>query len=417
MRFVLYIYFFLLSNFIFCHSEIFDITKGEFITNQDFNKNYSFNLFFKQDVFVDEIGVDFIDFGDDNFANLEIKVYNNDSLIYSKKEKFLEKNGQIVYFGLNKLFQSNKEYVFLILNLDIYSHNDNKITLFKPSFLPYNEKSNIFRTNKLGASIDSIPNFETSNLCPFVHIGATTQAGVYFSNMDKVLDVEEIPYGFSRSTKFKIINPNININGIGFSYYDSGIDNKSLIKMRVYDVGENRFLFSVDTMLNNHHRSPFFIKTNFDFLPNRDYLIEVDFLDDTNKDDLIVLYKPYLLPYEEISKNIGIVGFCKNKIEDSLGLPFALKCDDKPLLLSKSELSFLTVVFNSNKQLSLQLPCLQEDFIKFELFSLSGKKLATYSEAIVNNKIEINNVIDLESIVILKFTTNNNSEFSKLIYL
>ena len=131
MRFVLYIYFFLLSNFIFCHSEIFDITKGEFITNQDFNKNYSFNLFFKQDVFVDEIGVDFIDFGDDNFANLEIKVYNNDSLIYSKKEKFLEKNGQIVYFGLNKLFQSNKEYVFLILNLDIYSHTMKSLTFLE----------------------------------------------------------------------------------------------------------------------------------------------------------------------------------------------------------------------------------------------------------------------------------------------
>jgi hypothetical protein len=189
--------------------------------------------------------------------------------------------------------------------------------------------------------------------------------------MDKVLDFEEIPYGFSRSTKFKIINPNIDINGIGFSYYDSGIDNKSLIKMRVYDVDENRFLFSVDSMLNNHHRSPFFIKTNFDFLPNRDYLIEVDFFDDTNKDDLIVLYKPCLLPYEEISKNIGIVGFYKNKIEDSLGLPFALKCDDKPLLISKSELSFLTVVFNANKQLSFQLPFLQEEITKFELFSLS----------------------------------------------
>lgn len=417
MRLLLCISFFLCAFNGFSHTEIFDITKGEFITNQDFNKNYSFNLFFKQDVFVDEIGVDFIDIGDDNLANLEIKIFSNDSLILSKKSFFFKSDGQILYFGLNKLFQSNKEYVFLIINLDIYSNNDNKITLFKPDFLPYNEKSNIFRTNKLGASFDSIPNFNSSNLCPFVHVGATTQAGVYFSNMDKVLDFEEIPYGFSRSTKFKINNPNIDINGIGFSYYDSGIDNKSLIEMRVYDVDENRFLFSVDTMLNNHHRSPFFIKTNFDFLPNRDYLIEVDFFDDTNKDDLIVLYKPYLLPYEEISKNIEIVGFYKNKIEDSLGLPFALKCDDKPLLISKSDLSFLTVVFNSDKQLSFQLPCLQEQFIKFELLNLNGKKLATYSDAIVNNKIEINNVIALESIVILKVTLNNNSQFSKLIYL
>ena len=41
MRFILYIYFFLLSNFIFCHSEIFDITKGEFATDFDF-KNWEY---------------------------------------------------------------------------------------------------------------------------------------------------------------------------------------------------------------------------------------------------------------------------------------------------------------------------------------------------------------------------------------
>lgn len=416
MRNLLFIYFSFISIVTYSHSEIFNITDGEFIPDQDFNKNYSFNLFFNQDVFVDEIGIDFLDLGQDGFANLEIKIYCKDSLIFFRKDKFGENFNQIAYFEINKIFQNNKEYVFLILNLDIYSYNDNKIALFKPNNLPYIENSNTFINNEVGSSFDSIPQFNSDNLCPFVHIGTTTQKGIFFSNMDNYLDFEETPYGFSRSTKFKMVNENIIMKGIGLSYYDSGIDNTAYLTFDIINPDDNTTILSLDTLLTNHHKSTFFIKTSLDLIFNKEYILKVNFFDDSNKDDLVIIYKPDKIPYLEKTNYTQITNLYKDNAIDTVGLPFAFSFDEKKLNLNSPEKFFLNIKINQFN-IFLETPFNSNDISNIELYSLIGEKTPVKFENLNENTFEMYNYQDLIGFHILIVTDKNGGRFYKTLKL
>ena len=416
MRILIYIYISLISFGAYSHSEIFNITDGEFVPDQDFNKNYSFNLFFKQDVFVDEIGIDFLDLGQDGFANLEIKIYCKDSLIFSKKERFSENFNQIAYFGINKIFQTNKEYIFLILNLDLYSKNDNIITLFKPNNLPYDEKTNIFRTNKIGSSFDSIPQFNIDNLCPFVHIGTTTQTGIYFSNLDNYIDFEETPFGLSRSTKFKMVNENIIMKGIGFSFYDSGIDNVSHLTFEIINPDDNSTVITLDTVLIDHHKSAFFIKTNLDLIFNKQYLLKVNFFDDSNKDDLVITYKPSTIPYVEKINYTEITNFYKDDQIDTVGLPFTISFDEKKLNLYSPQKFSINIKINQFN-LFIETTNNSDDISNIELYSLLGQKTPVKFEKLNENTFEMYNYQDLIGFHILVVTDKNGEQFYKTLKL
>lgn len=385
------------------------MTDGEFLPDQKFDKHYSFDLTFHKDVFVDELGVDFIDLGIDYTGNFKIKIFRNDSILNETSTLFGLNFNQIAYFNINYFFQDGLTYTFQIINLDIYTNNDNKITLFKPNELPYTESADgIFTTSNLKSSSDTIQPFDKSDYCPFVHIGTTTQNYISFGTGEYNDFKSETPESNSRSSIFKLINNNIKINKIGIENYDTGLDNLGSILFEIKDLSDNQIIYSKDSTFINIHKSLISLDGEFELKPQIEYEIKATFNSLDNKDDLIYLYQPSKLPFKDNTGNIEIIELLKNIESDSFTLPFILFFDDISLKINENFNPYRKIIIKTSKNQFFQhITANFSKITKIELYSLNGS-LINMNYITKDNSIELDFIGDETNFQILKIQFENS---------
>lgn len=378
-------------NFSFSHFEIFRINDGTFDQgNQKLNSNYSFTLNFKERTFIDQIGLDFFDVGNDGKAKIQIKIYQENQLLFNHSNYINDIYGQIAYVDINSLFYENKSYVFnLILIGNDESNKDNFIRNFKPNLIPLDIKENPFITTEINTSLDSIHPFKKSLFCPFVHIGTTNQKGIDFSVIDNKKEFEETNKYVSRSTIF-MVEKDITINKIGINYFETGNDNMSNITLKLEDLTET-FSIIIDTIIHNHHKKPLSYLKNISLKKNHTYSVSIILKNENNLDDLLVLFKPNEIPYNDNLQKIKIINFYNYNNKDTLGVPFTFEYEDNNYYLNVFNKNINQKEFKINNQLILYDG--GKKIKKISLFDLTGKELTNIDVSDINfdnNKVFIN---------------------------
>lgn len=407
---VLFFFHFLIVNFSFSHLEIFQLSDGEFINGtQNLKTNYGFTLKFKEKTFIDQIGIDFFDVGEDGKAKIQLKIYDENKLIFDKNVDIKDVYSQIAYIDVNSLFFINKNYVFnLILVNNSETNHDNLLRVFKPNQIPLDIKENPFITNEINSSIDSIYPFNKSIVCPFIHIGTTNQKGIDFSILVDKQEFEEKNKSINRSTIFSVENSDLFINKIGLNYFETGLNNESNLILKLIDLTNNTFVL-IDTIIYNHHKKPLnFIKSTR-LIKNHIYSISLILNNENNLDDLMVLFKPKAIPYIDNLNKIKIIEFQKNNTIDSLGLPFTFEFDEDKFKLgseiknlTKNKIIINNQVFYYDESKNIKTIKLY-DFTGRELNNVSLSDENFEKSIIIENNIEIN----LLQIIFEDFSSSN----------
>lgn len=407
---ILFLFNILIANISFSHLEIFKISDGEFINgSQNSTKNYGFTLEFKEKTFIDQIGIDFFDVGDDGKAKIQLKIYDENKLIFDKYVDINDVYSQIAYIDVNKLFFNNKDYVFnMILVNNSEMNHDNLLRVFKPNHIPLNITDNPFITKEINSSLDSIYPFNKSTTCPFIHIGTTNQKGIDFSILVEKKEFEEKNQSINRSTIFTIENSDLLINKIGLNYFETGLNNESNLVLKLNDLTDNTF-FLIDTIIYNHHKKPINFIKNIRLIKNHIYSISLILNNKNNLDDLMVLYKPNEIPYLDNLDKIKILEFLNNNKIDSLGAPFTFEFEQDNFILN-SEIKKITknkIIINN--QLFYYDESKNIKMIK--LFDFSGREVKNLSFSNENFEksiiIENNTEINLLQIIFEDFSSSN----------
>lgn len=388
---------FLIVNFSFSHLEIFKLSDGEFINGtQNLKTNYGFTLKFKEKTFIDQIGIDFFDVGEDGIAKIQLKIYDENKLIFDKYVIIKDVYSQIAYIDVNSLFFENKNYVFnMILVNNGEMNQDNLLRVFKPNQIPLDIKENPFITNEINSSLDSIYPFNKSIVCPFIHIGTTNQKGIDFSVLVEKVESEEKNKLINRSTIFTVENNDLIINKIGLNYFETGLNNVSNLILKLEDLTDNTS-FLIDTIIFNHHKKPLNFIKNIRLIKNHIYSISLILNNENNLDDLMILFKPNSLPYIDNLNKIKIIEFRNNNSIDSLGVPFTLEYEENNFTLGseikkliKNEIIINNQVFYYAESKKIKMIKLY-DFTGRELNNLSFSNENFEKSIIIENNIEFN---------------------------
>jgi hypothetical protein len=418
------IIFIFLSQFTYSHIEIFNLTKGTLSPNQPFIENYSFELLFQRNLFVDQIGIDFFNVGEDNVANLKLEIYNKDKIIFSKITLISDVYNQIAYIDLNLLLKKNEIYFFHLINLDTndLGFTDNKIGLFSPNSLPYQEQSFAFVTKGIGSSSTTKYPYDASKNCPFIHIGTTSQTCSDFSKTSNSLEYNKFTSALFKSTSFKLANgySSMNIDSIGLAYFDVGKDNISSISLKLIDSITGESLWMLDTTLIDIHKVPIKFPVEVK-LKSGVYLISLEMLDSNNIDDNIVLYKPINLPYID---NLNI--FTINSISstfgnsqywsDTIAIPFLFSTYLDELQTSVTKINSLNLVYCENK--IIIRTATNQLTGNVELFGLDGVNVYFTNPIQINEKEYIIDTSEIsKGFYILKISENRFNDFSQIIQI
>ncbi len=383
---IFFCFYFLIVNFSFSHLEIFKLNDGVFLNEtQKLTTNYGFKLRFKDKTFIDQIGIDFFDVGEDGKAKIQLKIYDDNKLIFDKNVYINDVYSQIAYIDVNSLFFDHKDYVFNIILIDSDINRDNLLRVFKPNQLPLDIKENPFITSEIYSSLDSIYPFNISSICPFIHVGTTNQKGIDFSVLVEKQEFEEKNNLVNRTTIFTIENSDLLINKIGLNYFETGLNNESNIVLKLDDLTDLTSIL-IDTVIYNHHKKPLNFLKKIRLIKNHIYSISIILNNENNLDDLMVLYKPNSIPYTDNLNKIKIIEFRKNNELDSLGTPFTfefegdnntLSSENKNLLKNKIIVNNQLFYFDVNKKIEM-----------IKLYDFTGREL--YREILNNDNFEKN---------------------------
>jgi hypothetical protein len=404
---ITFILFFLIYFSSYGHIEIFKLTEGSIQPNQLFERHYSVEIELHQKLYIDEIGIDYFNVGDDDIANLRIEIYNNNQLIFSKKTKINSVYNQVAYIKTNFLLLQHKTYVIQIIDEDLEKFNtsDNILGLFIPKKLPSIEINNIFTTKAIGSSIMVKYPFSNSINCPFLHLGTTTQTGILFSEVSDKNEYNKFSESIIKATLFNVFNTNIPIyiDSIGLNYIDSGFDNKSTLSFELIDTNTKAILWNLDTTIYNIHKSSIYFPVNVT-LQNNTYLISIAMNDISNYDDNIILYKPNKLPYTDNLEKLTITSLLsKNEINeiytsDTLGTPFILSYRDELLKLNpqREYKQYITSLDNS-------IIVRNNSYNEIYLYDITGKTMFKQTNIGHLNEIEIETSTLQSGMYILNF--------------
>jgi hypothetical protein len=404
---ITFIVFFFIYFSSYGHIEIFKLNDGSIKPNQLVERHYSVEIELHEKLYIDEIGIDYFNVGEDDIANIRIEIYNNNQLVFSKKTIINSVYNQVAYIKTNFLLIQHKSYVIQIIDEDLEKFNitDNILGLFTPKKLPSNEINNIFTTKSIGSSIKVHYPFSNSISCPFLHLGTTTQTGILFSEIENKNEYDKYSGSINKATLFKVFNTNnpIYLDSIGLNYIDSGFDNKSTLRFKLIDTITKAILWNLDTTIYNIHKSSIYFPVNVT-LQNNIYLISIAMNNISNYDDNIILYKPTKLPYTDNLEKLTITSLLsKNEINeiytpDTIGIPFIMSYRDELLKL------------NSKKEYNQHITSIDNRIIirnnrykEIYIYDLTGKSMFQQKNIEHLEEIEIETSTLQSGMYILKF--------------
>lgn len=400
----------------YSHIEPFELSKGNLTPSQSFSTNYIYEFKFNKEgnFFLQDVGLNYFNVGDDDSSCLFIELYDSDLNLLLKKRDSSIFNiyNQSVFIDLEIMLEGLKNYKLVIGSND--SLNDDLIGLFEPDFTPFSDNLNTISI----LSIFSFKNKENLNQksknCPVISFGISNQIGIDFIEKQQIVKSKLTSDTNEYLTEFKTLRNKIQLTQIGINIFDIGNDKKAKIRMKILD-SVNNILFKYDTLLIDSTNIKIQIPCNLELDTNKTYKITFKNLDKNDTNNFQFKYLPKVVPYYDNLQLVKILSFYTNNSVDSFGLMFYLNYEliDKTLNLESKE-PFNIKIKQSNNQL---------DFFCIDINNNDLVYLISPIGEIVNsNSINKNKWVTFdtskisEGIYFLKTTTNNCPSSKVYIY-
>lgn len=394
-----------MTKIVFSHINPIPISNGKLLYNQDLNLNYRIDYIFKgsSNVFLQDIGIEFFNVGDDDTSKLFIEIYDQKS-----KNKILvtdtlitEIYNQTVYINTNIQLFPNTLYEFVIGSRD--KENDDKIHLFKANTLPFNCEDFPLVTNSFYADTNNIPSTISSS-CPFLNFGIGSQIGIDFIAEQKIYKYPADIKATNFYTEITPINEDLIITKIGLDYLDIGNDSIAQLEFYIKD-DSNNILFSKDTIIRNVFKRKFDINCQSELLKDKKYHIGLKNLNQKDTNNIILAYKTDSLPYLDNIKLVKILSYQKNQLEDSLGIAFYLGYKYNVLGFTELKNNKFKIEKNGNQSI-ITFTDNTLNYKNINIIDLNGK--IVYSDIVQEKKIHLkDNLLTKNSIYLIQSIESN----------
>lgn len=372
------IFIFLFITFLsFSHFDLHDPSHGTYFFKNEFSSFESIDFKVNKDIQLKEIIIN--NFQIDINQRLTFELYENSNIIFKTESTFNYE--EIVKFDLDNQLFTNNSYTI------IFKSNKNKLTadLFSSKNSYYTDYANIF-------TIDFTKN-ESQDLkkIPLLSIDGDFSQHYDITENNIKYDVEEINPFLERTLMIKLPNPSLfyKIDSLGLSYYETGKDNIGNIKFSLLNELNNKIIHSIDTTLINIHKSIIKVPFNVTLEPKNKYKLKIEVNNSTEKDGMVLAFKPLNDSIFSIENNLLLYKDYKNDI-DSL-FPFLVingKIDDIEHINDSTQLINQSKIFN---------PVLKKHSLSFHLNSNFNEEEIIESIIIydlemnkINHKIEFN---------------------------
>jgi hypothetical protein len=390
MKFNLLFLFILIVNSSIClaHIEIFNFSDGKLSGYSLWEKSYAFTIQVtgNQNVFIEEIGIDFFNVGDDGDSEITLGIYeeNKANPFYLNKFQISEIYNQIALIQINKLLSANKKYQFIFKNdLNNPINLDNQINLFTPNSLPTTEKTNLITTLNSG----EIGN--TSNLeCPFIHFSISSQTSINIGVNSNNIQTQTNNY--SKSIVFEP-SKKLHVKKIGLDnlFLKSGNNN---ILVSIQEINSNNIITEIDTLISSFETNKLWIENDIYLDPLQGYKLKVEIK--LNQDDSLFLFKTNSIPFYENLNTLKIYNESNTNSEMDSLFPFLLIDFEEytePLSIEKVDINQLAIKLSNN---FLRIP-FSKTLYNIELYDILGNKIeknteeTNYTFQIEHNKLYI----------------------------
>lgn len=390
MKFNILFLFLLVVNSSIClaHIEIFNFSDGKLSGYSLWEKSYTFTIQVtgNQNVFIEEIGIDFFNVGDDGDSEITLEIYeeNKANPFHVNKFQISEIYNQIALIQINKLLSANKKYQFIFKNdLNNPINLDNQINLFTPNSLPITEKTNLITTLNSG----EIGN--TSNLeCPFIHFSISSQTSINIGVNSNNIQTHKNNY--SKSIVFEP-SKKLHVKKIGLDnlFLHSGNNN---ILVSIQEINSNNIITEIDTLISSFETNKLWIENDIYLNPLKGYKLKVEIK--LNQDDSLFLFKTNSIPFYENLKTLKINNESNTNSEMDSLFPFLLidfEEHTESLSIDKVDINQLGIKLSNNY---LHIP-FSKTLYNIELYDILGNKMeknteeTNYTFQIEHNKLYI----------------------------
>lgn len=390
MRFNILFLFLLVVNSSIClaHIEIFNFSDGKLSGYSLWEKSYTFTIQVtgNQNVFIEEIGIDFFNVGDDGDSEITLEIYeeNKANPFHVNKFQISEIYNQIALIQINKLLSANKKYQFIFKNdLNNPINLDNQINLFTPNSLPITEKTNLITTLNSG----EIGN--TSNLeCPFIHFSISSQTSINIGVNSNNIQTQTNNY--SKSIVFEP-SKKLHVKKIGLDnlFLHSGNNN---ILVSIQEINSNNIITEIDTLISSFETNKLWIENDIYLNPLQGYKLKVEIK--LNQDDSLFLFKTNSIPFYENLNTLKINNESNTNSEMDSLFPFLLidfEEHTESLSIDKVDINQLGIKLSNNY---LHIP-FSKTLYNIELYDILGNKIeknteeTNYTFQIEHNKLYI----------------------------
>lgn len=321
--YIIFFLFLLRITISLAHIDPIPLTEGKLIPNNSFKGNYAmdFQITGSSNVFLEDIGVEFFNVGNDDVSTLYFSLYEieHKNLIKYSDTIINSVYNQTVFIKMMVSLEPNKTYKLVVGSKDV--ENDDVIGLFQPNYIPYQNLQLPLNVTNLSFDNSSYPSVN-SNLIPFLSFGYTSQKGIDFIAYQKISKHISENKTLEYKTQFIVQSEKVKIINFGMTYFDVGKNGYSNLRFFIKDTLSGLYLFHKDTLIENLHAKSIDCLSNIDLEAFKVYEVGVKNLDIHDTDNILFTYKPSNLPYFDNLNFIEIYKFYKNELEDSLGVAF-----------------------------------------------------------------------------------------------
>lgn len=324
MRYLFIFLLLLFSTFnAFSHVEPIASTDGKMILNQNFKGNFAMEFIFlqSQNVFFQDIGIEFFNVGDDDTSSIYFALYDKttNTLVKYSDTTITSIYNQTVFVDFFVSLEGNKPYLLVFGSKN--NLNDDQINYFQPTHLPYSNTIIPLSIQQIYHDNASLPQTITKE-APFLSFGIANQTGIDFIENQIIKKIKSDPKATEYHTFFKTKTTKLKLTSIGLTYLDVGPNLKAKFRLSIKNAITNHVLFSLDTTVVNIRGKKIDFPSSVELDTATSYAIGCENLDMSDTDNIILVYKPISLPYSDNLNYTQITAFYKNFVEDTLGVAF-----------------------------------------------------------------------------------------------
>ncbi len=324
----------------FSHVDPIATTDGKMILNQNFKGNFAMEFIFleNKNVVFQDIGIEFFNVGDDDTSSIYFALYDKTTkaLVKYSDTTISSIYNQTVFVNFFVSLEGNKPYILVFGSKN--NVNDDQINYFQPTHLPYSNAILPLTIQQIYHDDQLIPQTITTQ-APFLSFGIASQTGIDFIAEKIVKKFKADPKATEYHTLFKTKTSKLKLTSLGLSYLDVGPNLKAKFRLSVKNPTTNQVLFSLDTTVVNVHGKKIDFPISLELDTSSVYAIGFENLDTSDVDNIIMVYKPSILPYSDNLNYTQVTAFYKNSVIDTVGIAFYMNYILKKSSAGVSELS------------------------------------------------------------------------------